>query len=198
MLVIIEGVDRTGKTTLQGELLNHHCTGDARGEHFGAPEHGSAIDEYLPDWLLEYNPVSDDIVIDRHYLGELVWPDFFDRPSRITTAERVLIELFLRSRGALLVLCTREMEGHRKAFEEADPPEPLPVDRINDATAAFSREFERSLLVRSRFDLDPANGPNVRDIAVAAKNQAEIAAAAAAAPAGQALLIYKAIKELRS
>lgn len=137
-LIIIEGVDRTGKSTLAQKLVDRFSeAGDRHVQllHFGPPQQG-ALSEYLQP-LLDYDPRVDDVVCDRFHLGELVWPHFFDRPPRITTSERGLIELFLHSRGAVLVHCTRDILGLRQAFREADPPEPLPESRIFEALEKF-------------------------------------------------------------
>lgn len=137
-LIIIEGVDRTGKTTLANKLVDHFSENQERHTrllHFGPPKSG-ALREYL-DPILDYDPRVDDVIIDRFHLGELVWPHFFDREPRITQSERGLIELFLHSRGAVVIHCTRDVLGLRKAFREADPPEPLPEEKIFEALNRF-------------------------------------------------------------
>lgn len=142
-LIVIEGVDRTGKSTLAQNLVNHFAEDENRHVqllHFGAPEQG-ALSEYLKP-LLDYDPRVDDVICDRFHVGELIWPEFFGRDRRITTSERGLIELFLHARGAVLVHCTRDILGLRQAFRDADPPEPLPESRIFEALERFKEEVK--------------------------------------------------------
>lgn len=118
MLVVVEGCDRTGKTSLCEKLVR-----DWGGEilHFGPPEK-SAIAEYVEP-LLSYVPgKGKNLFVDRHYLGETVWPEFFGRESRMTGAEQLCIELFLRSRGAVCVRTWRDPgDLERACTEEGEP-----------------------------------------------------------------------------
>jgi hypothetical protein len=144
-LVVIEGVDKTGKSTL-AERVRGELTKDGRPcnvIHFGPPKAG-AVEEYLGP-LLEYEPSKQHIVYDRAHLGEAVWPKYFDRETKMSPSERALIELFMLACGAVTVLCVREPLSLLQAFEEADPPEPLPTDRVYDAADDFTAEFERVL-----------------------------------------------------
>lgn len=100
MLTIIEGPDRTGKTTLCTSQPVHTRSTYL---HFEKPTR-HPIDEYVGP-LRDYVPGSGaDIWCDRHYLGECIWPEFFGRPTEMDGAVRTWIELFLQSRGASAVL----------------------------------------------------------------------------------------------
>lgn len=109
MLIIVEGADGTYKSTLvrrladaitiatspHGEVEVRHCGPPAANQH--------PLDAYVKP-LYGYRPGTDQHVIyDRHYVGEWVYPGIFDRPSRADTATWRYVEMFLASRGALLV-----------------------------------------------------------------------------------------------
>lgn len=103
MLFIVEGMDRVGKSTMC-EALQRVYGGTVM--HFSAPKKG-ALEEYVEP-LIDYRPRSTvNIFVDRHFLGEAVWPEFFGRKSRMTEMERYCIESFLKSKGAMCVLMTR-------------------------------------------------------------------------------------------
>lgn len=107
MLIILEGPDCAGKTTFAGRLIDalRHADPDAPVgyRHAGVPQEPS-LDEYgLP--LVGYRPTGGHIVCDRWHVGEYVYPHVTGRRSDMTEDVRAYLELFLRSRGALLVHC---------------------------------------------------------------------------------------------
>lgn len=149
-LIVIEGVDRTGKSELAMSLAADYE--NAQVLHFGPPKK-NALREYLEP-LLDYDPRVDNIICDRLHIGEVVWPKYFNREPRMTRAERGVIEVFLASRGGLLVHATRDIAGLRKAFEEADPPEPLPVDQVFPAMQDFEAAVAESAMPAIKYRHD--------------------------------------------
>ena len=108
MLILIEGADCAGKSVLSGRLIESlrraEPDADVRYLHSGPPtEH--PLDEYA--WpLTGYRPGTGvHYVCDRWHVGEDVYPRVTGRPTDMTDGVRAWIELFLRSRGALLVHC---------------------------------------------------------------------------------------------
>lgn len=133
MLVVVEGVDRTGKTTLCERL---QLTYGGEILHFGAPR-TDALDAYLTP-IRDYRPGGGlNLYLDRHYLGETVWPAFFDRPSRMTPAARWQIERFLEDVGALCVLAVRDEDDLEAACKAEDEP-------IAGCAAAVQESFRGS------------------------------------------------------
>lgn len=115
MLIIVDGPDCVGKTTLVGYVENVLLGISAGHEsrvtvlHSGPPR-DHPLDEYVKP-LLTYRPgVGQHIVCDRWHLGELVYPRVLDRPTRMTPGVFRYVDLFLRSRGALLVTVTASAE----------------------------------------------------------------------------------------
>lgn len=106
MLIIVEGVDCARKSTLVTRLidaLNRHHPGDQVDSWHAGPPTKHPLDEYvLP--LLDYRPLRGrHVVCDRWHLGEAVYPAIFGRSSKFDLGVQAYTELFLRSRGALLV-----------------------------------------------------------------------------------------------
>lgn len=122
MLVVLEGCDRTGKTTLAQELARQLPGAELR--HCERPTR-HPLEEY-EDELADYVPGSGQHVIyDRHCWGERVWPTIYDRPTEYTDEMHAHVELFLESRGATMVYCTAREDTiiERLAGEPYPPPE---------------------------------------------------------------------------
>lgn len=106
MLIIIEGPDLAGKSTLAAslalELAERHPGDRVRVLHRGPPTR-HPLDEYeRPLW--DYRPgTGEHIICDRWHVGEMVYPELLDRPTSMDVAVWRHIDLFLQSRGALVV-----------------------------------------------------------------------------------------------
>lgn len=106
MLIILEGPDCAGKTTLARALQRRarvlHV--DEPTLHHRGPPTGHPLDEYeVP--LFHHDPLRSEsaVICDRWHIGELVYPQVLNRPTQYDAAVHRHVELFLRSRGALLV-----------------------------------------------------------------------------------------------
>lgn len=166
-LILIEGADCAGKSTLAGrvvDLLRRTYPGEhVEYRHCGSPTQ-HPLDEYVAP-LLNYRPATGQhVVYDRHYVGELVYPSIVDRPSAMTSAVRTYVELFLVSRGATLVYCTatdRHLIDCGVARGDA-------VDDLINVPAtvrAFDREVTRSTLARLTVDATPPPSSYLDDLA---------------------------------
>lgn len=105
MLIILEGPDGAGKTTLAHEIvryvgIEHKHTLEVW--HRG-PATQHPLDEYeLP--LVDYRPgMSRHVICDRWHLGEAIYPTILARETRWDVAVARHIDLFLKSRGAYVV-----------------------------------------------------------------------------------------------
>lgn len=106
MLLIIEGSDCAAKSTLVTRVAERVAqlypadTVDVR--HAGPPTQ-HPLDEYVVP-LLDYRPArGHHVICDRWHLGESVYPHVFGRETKFDLAVQAYTDLFLRSRGALLV-----------------------------------------------------------------------------------------------
>jgi len=95
MLIIIEGPDKSGKTTLARAIEKKF---GYKYEHFGPPG---------PDPAGEYARflinLKEPTVCDRFYLGEQVYGPLLRKESLITDLQKVVIERLCRYRGAILI-----------------------------------------------------------------------------------------------
>lgn len=111
MLIILEGPDCAGKTTFAERIVNAIKRAEPDSDvtlfHRGPPQ-VHPLDEYVAP-LLDYRPATNrHVVCDRWHVGETIYPALFDRRTDMTEDVLLYVEKFLRSRGALLVLCVAE------------------------------------------------------------------------------------------
>lgn len=103
MLIVIEGADRTGKTTLAGRLAKE--AGDGWYVHRSAPQ-GHPLEEY-ETFLDDYVPGGQSWILDRWHWGERVWPRVFGRETQYDEAMLRHTDMYIRSRGGVIVYAAR-------------------------------------------------------------------------------------------
>lgn len=106
MLIILEGADGGGKTTITQRLaadLAAALPGDTvEVLHKGPPRRHPLLEYEEP--LYDYRPSTGrHVICDRWHVGEAVYPALLDRPTFADKPVLRHIEAFLRSRGAVLV-----------------------------------------------------------------------------------------------
>lgn len=123
MLIIVEGPDGAGKTTLVGklrEVIEQRFPGEkVEVLRKGPPSPGShPLDEYeIP--LLDYRPGRQHhIICDRWHWGEWIYPDVLSRKTKANRATWYHIEMFLLSRGALTVYAHESVDVLERRIRE--------------------------------------------------------------------------------
>lgn len=163
MLIVIEGCDRTGKTSFARAIAE--VTG-AAVRHAGKPD-AHPLELYEAS-LMSYDPrVSDDLVLDRFHIGEHVWPAIFKRPTELTEPVARHIELFMRSRGAWYVWAQRNDAKLRYDVAMADPPEPIFSTQVGLIQHAFGDAFNWAGKNVTTWDFDRMLTSVERDLTVA-------------------------------
>ncbi len=111
MLIIVEGPDGAGKTTVV-EMLRKETQKMDRFAKIEVLRKGPATQHPLDEYespLLSYRPGGmHHIICDRWHVGEWVYPHIMGRSTQADRAVWYHVELFLQSRGALIVHMTRE------------------------------------------------------------------------------------------
>lgn len=107
MLIILEGPDGAGKTTLALDVVSRiHASRRRHGVtllHRG-PLRAEALEEYVLD-LNGYLPaVGTHVVADRWHVGELIYGPLLRGVSQLDDAQAAYVEMFLQSRGAVVAL----------------------------------------------------------------------------------------------
>ena len=120
MLIIVEGPNCAGKTTLVDRLVTQlgarATAGSVTRLHRGPIDDRHPLDEYVVPFL-GYRPGSGDhFVCDRWHVGERVYPAIFNRPTKMDSVVSAYVTQFLRSRGAVLVHLTASSETLLERF----------------------------------------------------------------------------------
>ena len=108
MKIILEGCDGTGKTTLAKILAEKygldicHCT-----------QHDAADYEFYRQTLRKEN-----VVWDRHTIGELIYPRVFNRKPCLGTENARLIRHYAKEEGAKIFVLTADIETIRERLLE--------------------------------------------------------------------------------
>jgi len=106
LLIVVEGMDCTRKSTLVAQLaeeIQRRYPGDQVDVWHAGPPTKHPLDEYVTP-LLDYRPRRNrHVICDRWHLGESIYPFYLGRESKFDAATQAYVDLFLRSRGALLV-----------------------------------------------------------------------------------------------
>jgi hypothetical protein len=111
MLIILEGPDGAGKSTLALELVKKIAARRPRdgvdAVHVGPPTR-HPINEYLRP-LRTYRPgANQHLILDRWHWGEAIYPQIRGRKTELDDAGWWSIEAYLRRLGAVVVHCERE------------------------------------------------------------------------------------------
>jgi Cdc6-like AAA superfamily ATPase len=102
MITIIEGADGTGKTSYAMKLVDKY---NAKYLHAEQPKTRLWSDEYI-------RPItSDNMVLDRWHLGEIVWPKIYGRQSLFDETTFDYCNWELAKLGARLILLTRSEDS---------------------------------------------------------------------------------------
>jgi thymidylate kinase len=156
LLIIIEGADGSGKTHLAERLIDRITAAQPdtpRPEyiHKKRPTESSLLAEYLRP-IADYRPRSGrTLILDRWHLGELVYPEMTDRQTLATAAEFTYLEMFLRSRGALVVHVDTGTTTILEAIERRPDADPL-EERVLEQHAGFSRAIMSTNLRTVTYD----------------------------------------------
>lgn len=169
MLIILEGADCAGKSTLAERLAraldrSPYRTVDSSLTmiHKGPPTR-HPLDEYAEP-LLGYRTGRDQHVIcDRWHIGETVYPTVLSRPSQLDSAVDAWLELFLLSRGALLVH-VRQSDDYLRDCGRHRGDQTQDIDRVAETTALFESYVASSLLPTVSLDYGDVDDADVRQL----------------------------------
>lgn len=148
MLILIEGLDGTGKTTIARRLRDEN---GFELIHKGPPTR-PPYEEYTAD-LCDYEPGEGrNIVCDRWHLGELVYPLARHRSTDMTPDIFDQIDRFLVCKGAFLIYATASLEViERNLLKRGEPYE---AKQVAIERMMFKRAIERTLMTRQTIWLD--------------------------------------------
>lgn len=104
MLIILDGPDCAGKTTLADQIeryIRAKFPNDTVDRLHAGPPKSHPLDEYVVP-LLSYHPrVGHHVICDRWHIGEYIYPKLYGRRTQLNVGVQTYIEMFLASRGAV-------------------------------------------------------------------------------------------------
>lgn len=138
-LVLLEGLDRTGKSTVAAyfETLGYEII------HLSAPAKGTTSDQYVQEMAdLLTSAATKDIVLDRTHYGELIWPEIYGRKSLIDEEQFEMLREIEESVGVKRIWMTdNAIDAHWKRC--VDNKEPLTKIQFTRARALYSTMAHR-------------------------------------------------------
>lgn len=120
MLLIVEGPDCSGKSTLAQRLFDRIDELTFRVKK--GPPKSHPLDEYVAS-LVSYQPSDATYgaawhgVCDRFHWGERVYPELWSRPTQMDDAVWRYVEMFLLARGAFVVHTIRGIDDHAHCLD---------------------------------------------------------------------------------
>lgn len=177
MLIILEGPDGAGKTVLAERLMSRIEATLSVPEspiyiHKKRPTEPTFLAEYLQP-IADYVPRSGrTLILDRWHLGELVYPEMTDRKTLATFVDFRYLEMFLRSRGAIIVHVSTSSATTLQTIHERPGHEPL-EERVLEQQASFSRAYKSTKLRRHSYDRNVDDSSGSVDVIIKIAQTAE-------------------------
>lgn len=160
MLIVLEGTDGAGKTTLACalvEALRRRCSDDVELVKSGPPTCHPLLEYERPLW--DYRPgTGRHLVLDRWHLGELVYPGVVGRRTQFDRVMSAHVDLLLMSRGALLVWVTAASQVIMTRVARRGDDFVTPAQAVT-AAGLFSDVVQRSAVDLCRVDTSPSAEP---------------------------------------
>ena len=133
-LVLLEGLDRTGKST----VAKYFESIGFENIHMSAPKKGTTPDQYLQQMIdLISSAATRDIVLDRTHYGELIWPQIFGRKPLLSEEDIEALREVEDSVGVQRVWMTDDdLKAHWQRC--VDNKEPLDKAQFTRARGLYS------------------------------------------------------------
>lgn len=147
MKIILEGCDGTGKTTLAKLLAEKykldicHCT-----------QSDPADFEFY-----KQTARKDNVVWDRHTIGELIYPSVFDRIPKIGVEDARLVTWYAREAGAKIFVLTGDIDEIRNRLTSRGKEDQRVLDKlewINKSFLWYADMFDIPVIDTSKMTLD--------------------------------------------
>jgi len=144
MIILLEGPDGAGKTTLAEKLraiISKTAANMVHSVRHG-PYAGLSSEELCKLYFRSMSPAltfNDELIMDRSWLSEPIYADAYrDGYSRVDMPRRRMLERIALSRGAVVVLCQPDFEVCEQAFSARLGDEYLDnVDQLRQVYSAY-------------------------------------------------------------
>lgn len=138
-LIVLEGLDRTGKTTVAKyyENMGYSCL------HMSAPQKGTLPEHYMQEMVdVVTSSATKDLILDRSYYGELIWSSVYNRNPLLTEEDINYLREIEDTVGVQRILMIDpNVEAHWKRC--VDNNEPLDKAQFIKARALYSQMAQK-------------------------------------------------------
>lgn len=169
MLIILEGPDGVGKTTLAGKLHDLILELAPRSSSVTIMRKGPPIshplDEYLTP-LLDYRPNSGaHLILDRWHLGEYVYPRLSGRSTQLDDQVFWYLNQYVRRLGGLLVMCLGDVERVEAVYRLRGSVHPFEQPGLYEKTdLLFTQAANAAALPQVTYDWGDKHVIDLRNI----------------------------------
>lgn len=148
MKIILEGPDGAGKSTIANKIST---------EFNLKVQHVSGSDPNNYNWYIETFK-NDNVVFDRHFLGELIYPTVFNRQQRITNKEFKKLLKYIKENNILLIIIMADKQTILKRFTERKIKEDDRIIKYLDWTITqfkyYAKKYKFAMFETTNADID--------------------------------------------
>lgn len=130
MLIIIEGADCTGKSTLARAIMETDVENGMTYITKGPPTYKNPVQEYL--WPLSRYVPGDGFhyVCDRWHIGEMIYPEVFNRETTMNKEHFKIIDGVLRNLGAFVIHLHPGWDTVKERYEKRGDKRITNIDQL--------------------------------------------------------------------
>lgn len=145
--IIIEGADGTGKTTLAISLASHygydicHCTAEDPADY-----------EFY-----KHTGRKQNVIWDRHTIGELIYPTVFGRKAQISPEAARLVLAYAKEAGTATIVLSTDIDIMRQRLLQRGNECKEVLDKlewINDQFIFYANEFNIPIIDTSKMSFE--------------------------------------------
>lgn len=149
-LILLEGLDRTGKSTVAEEFRKQGY----EILHMSAPLKGTTSDQYLGEMVdLLSSASSRDLVLDRTHYGEFVWPLIYGRTPLIKEDDLdILRELESAADVKRIMMHDPDAEAHwQRCVENKEPLTRVQFSKARGLYTVLAKKYDFETLTLNDF-----------------------------------------------
>lgn len=179
MLIILEGPDGVGKTTLANQLHDIIKRDNPRDTVViirKGPPTSHPLDEYAAP-LLSYRPDQGlHLILDRWHLGEYVYPRISGRTTQLDDVNFWYLNQLIRRLGGLLVLCHSTVDRAEQVYRRRESTHPFEQPGVYEKVESmFHEAVDKSWLPQVTYDWHDCCSVSPENMVLTARTRASLA-----------------------